>query len=154
MAWGSCLSRWVGPGVSPLFGRPYDRCGDTGGNQGLQINLDFWELRRVGFPSHKRFFFGLSFSHRLLSARRKAHFFRHYARRDYPAIDYMEAESLWRGSQSSQSIRLVFHRGSSYLGMAMLEDHSPFRATANGCWSTTWRASSSPAWSRRPAQYG
>jgi hypothetical protein len=26
------LSRWVRPGVSPLFGRPYDRCGDTGGN--------------------------------------------------------------------------------------------------------------------------
>jgi hypothetical protein len=29
---GSCLSHWVGPGVSPFFGRPYDRCGDTGGN--------------------------------------------------------------------------------------------------------------------------
>ena len=26
-----------------------------------------------------------------------------------------------------------------------------FRATARGCWSTTWRASFSPAWSRRPA---
>ena len=29
---GPWLSRWVGLGVSPLFGRPYDRCGDTGGN--------------------------------------------------------------------------------------------------------------------------
>jgi hypothetical protein len=44
------LSRWVGPGVSRLFGRPYDRCGDTGGNQGLEINRDFGvTARRVSF---------------------------------------------------------------------------------------------------------
>src|SRR5260370_29686910 len=59
------LSRWVGPAVSRLFGRPYDRCGDTGGNQGLEINRDFGvTARRVFFA--QRFFFSFSFSHRLL----------------------------------------------------------------------------------------
>ena len=30
-------------------------------------------------------------------------------------------------------------------------DHRASRATGRGCWSTTWRASFSPAWSRRRA---
>src|SRR5271169_705994 len=30
-------------------------------------------------------------------------------------------------------------------------DHSTFSRNANGCWRTTLRAGSSPAWSRRPA---
>jgi hypothetical protein len=60
-------------GFVPLFGRPHDRCCDPGGNQCLEINLEFWELRRIGSPLRKRLFFGLSFSHLLLSARRRAH---------------------------------------------------------------------------------
>jgi hypothetical protein len=56
------------------------------------------------------------------------------------------------GCSASSSITTCCSAGSSlWMWPSRASTIRPSCATARGCWSTTWRTSFSPAWSRRPA---
>jgi len=56
------------------------------------------------------------------------------------------------GCSASSSIITCCSAGSSiWMWPSRASTTRPSRATGRGCWSTTWRASFSPAWWRRPA---